>query len=247
MSVCVTSQFGVESFEDLSCGTVYKIISECQDSQQVVHASALSYLSPLLLNGDISFQESKHGVGVLGHQSREDALSCLRSVPLLEDLKEWSHWELVYQPEHGDLEVFLQTELECRPASAVHALEVAPGRLIRISPNSSTSDFIAALNTECPDPINAAGHLVSLIVERRSTRDISVQLLASHVTTCLERIVASHSSEEEEASDAAAQFVYSTLIRIPFKLCKLLANEVRLVVSVNHSGFRFVALVHWCT
>ena len=229
----MTSQFGVESFEDLSCGTFHKIISECQDSQQMVHASAISYLSPLLLNGDVCLQESKHGVGVLGHQSREDALSCLRSVPLLEDLREWSHWELVYQPEHGDLELFLQTELECRPASAVHALEVAPGKLIRINPNSSMSDFIVALSTDCPDPVNAAGHLVSLIVKRGSTRDISVQLLASHVTTCLERIVASHSSEEEEAGEAATQFVYSTLIRIPFKLCKLLANEVRLLVSIK--------------
>ena len=234
MSVCVTSQFGVESFEDLGCGTVHKIMSECQTSQQVVHASALSYLSPLLLNGDVCLQESKHGVGILGHQSREDALSCLRKAPLLEDLRQWSHWELIYQPEHGDLEVFLQRELEHRPASAVYALEVAPGRLIRIDPNCTMSDFIVALSSDSPDPINAAGYLVSLIVKRGSTQDISVQLLASHVTTCLERIVASHSSEEEEAGDAAAWFVYSTLIRIPFKLCKLLAKEVRLVVSINN-------------
>lgn len=221
----MTSQFGVDSFEDLSCGSVHKIISESRDSQQVIHTSAISYLSPLLLNGDISLQETKHGVGVLGHQSRKDALSCLQTAPLLEDLKQWSHWELVYQPQHGDLEGFLQRELDDRPASAVHALEVAPGKLIRIDPNSSMSDFIASLSADSPDPVNTAGHLVSLIVKRGSIRDISVQLLASHVTTCLEKVVASHSTEEE-TSDAAAQFVYRTLIRIPFKLCKQLASEV---------------------
>ena len=203
-----------------------RIISESQDlPQQVAQTSAVAYLSPLLLNGDISLQESKNSVGVLGHQSREDALSCLQSAPLLEDLKQWSHWNLIYQPQHGRLEQFLQTEFDNRSTSAVHALEVEPGKLIKIEPNSSMSDFVASLDPDCPDPVNTAGHLVSLIVKRGSTLDISVQLLACHVTTCLEKMAASHSNEEE-TKDVVADFVYRILIRIPFKLCKLLASEV---------------------
>ena len=221
----MTSQFGVDSFEDLSCGSVHKIISESQDSQQVAQMSAINYLYPLLLNGSISLQESKQGVGILGHQSREDALSCLQRAPLLEDLKQWSHWEFVYQPQHGRLERFLQQVLDSQPTTAVHALETAPGQLIRINPNSSVSDFNTSLSSDCPDPINTAGHLVSLIVKCRSIQDISVQLLASHVTTSLEKMVANLSGVQE-TSDQVAVFVYRVLIRIPFKICKLLASEV---------------------
>ena len=226
MSACVTSQFGVNSFEDLSCGSVHKIILESQDSQQVAQTSSIKYLYPLLLNGGTNLQDPKQGVGILGHQSREDTLSCLQRAPLLEDLKQWSHWELVYQPQHGPLEVFLQRVLDSQPNSAVHALEVAPGQLIRIDPNSSVSDFINSLSSDCPDPINAAGHLVSLIVKRGSIRDISPQLLASHVTTCLEKMATSNVSVEQETSDEVAQFVYQVLVRIPFKICQLLASEV---------------------
>ena len=47
-------------------------------------------------------------VGMLGSQSREKALACLQSCPLLADLAEWSHWDLVFRPEHGDLKEFVQ-------------------------------------------------------------------------------------------------------------------------------------------
>lgn len=218
------SQFGVDSFEDLSCGSVHKIISESQDSQQVAQTSAISYLYPLLLNGGTNLQEAKQGVGVLGHQNREDALSCLQKAPLLEDLKEWSHWELVYQPQLGPLETFL---MDSQPPSAVHALEVAPGKLIRIDPNSSVSEFINSLGSDCHDPINTAGHLVSLIVKRGSIQDISPQLLASHVTTCLEKMLTN--DDEQDASIEVAQFVYQVLVRIPLKICQLLASEVSVI------------------
>lgn len=224
VSACVTNQFGVNSFEDLSCGSVHKIILESKDTQIAAQTPSISYLYPLLMNGGTNIQDTKQGVGVLGHQSSEDALSCLQRAPLLEDLKQWSHWELVYQPEHGPLDAFLERALDSRPNSAVHALEVLPGQLIRINPNSSVSDFIDSLQSS--NPINTAGHLVSLIVKRGSIRDVSLQLLASHVTTCLEKMATNGVYGEQETSNEVAQFVYRVLIRIPFKICQLLASEV---------------------
>ena len=47
-------------------------------------------------------------VGIIGHQSKEKALCCLQQCPLLEDLAEWSHWDLVFRPELGDLREFVQ-------------------------------------------------------------------------------------------------------------------------------------------
>ena len=47
-------------------------------------------------------------VGMLGHQTKESAKICLHNCPLLEDLAEWSQWNLVFEPEHGKLKDFIQ-------------------------------------------------------------------------------------------------------------------------------------------
>ena len=50
----------------------------------------------------------ERSVGVLGEQSRDTALLCLHNCPLLGDLEAWSHWNLVFKPQHGDLKDFVQ-------------------------------------------------------------------------------------------------------------------------------------------
>ena len=46
--------------------------------------------------------------GVMGHVTREQALVCLQNCPLLADLAEWSHWDVVFRPELRDLKDFIQ-------------------------------------------------------------------------------------------------------------------------------------------
>ena len=46
--------------------------------------------------------------GVLGHQTKDKAMAALQNCPLLDDLAEWTHWELVFQPELGGLKEFVQ-------------------------------------------------------------------------------------------------------------------------------------------
>jgi len=46
--------------------------------------------------------------GLLGHVTREQALVCLENCPLLADLAEWSHWDVVFQPALKDLKDFIQ-------------------------------------------------------------------------------------------------------------------------------------------
>jgi len=45
---------------------------------------------------------------VLGHTTREKALACLQNCPLLVDMAEWSHWEMVFKPQLKDLKDFIQ-------------------------------------------------------------------------------------------------------------------------------------------
>lgn len=47
-------------------------------------------------------------VGVLGEMSKEQAVSCLLSAPLLEDLEQWSLWEHVFLPGLGPLKEFIE-------------------------------------------------------------------------------------------------------------------------------------------
>ena len=47
-------------------------------------------------------------VGIMGTQTKERALACLENCPLLEDIAEWAHWDLVFKPELGSLKDFLQ-------------------------------------------------------------------------------------------------------------------------------------------
>lgn len=47
-------------------------------------------------------------VGRLGEMSKFQALACLLSCPLLEDLSQWSQWELIFKPSHGHLKEFIE-------------------------------------------------------------------------------------------------------------------------------------------
>ena len=43
----------------------------------------------------------------MGHVTREQALVCLQNCPLLADLAEWSHWDVVFRPALKDLKDFI--------------------------------------------------------------------------------------------------------------------------------------------
>ena len=208
----ICTHFNVESFQDLGCGTISKLIADSQLAPQ--QSFPIKFLDPLLTN-EANLDTSR--VGLLGHQTASDALSCLKKAPLLEDLKVWSHWDLLYRPQFGELESFLETH------PGVCALQVAPGQLLRINPDSTVSDFINAL--EFFDSIRASGHLVSLVVQRGGVKNISPQLLASHVTSSLEKKLAS-SEESVSGVEEATEFIHDTLVRIPLKMCVNIANEV---------------------
>ncbi len=54
-------------------------------------------------------------VGLLGEVSRDQARASLLSAPLLQDLEEWSQWELVFQPNHGPLKDFIDKHCGASP------------------------------------------------------------------------------------------------------------------------------------
>jgi len=63
----------------------------------------LGYLLPVN-----SAEDGGEAVGRLGEMSKAQALASLLSCPLLEDLSEWSQWELIFKPLHGSLRDFIE-------------------------------------------------------------------------------------------------------------------------------------------
>ena len=185
----------------------------------------ITYLAPLLLNGsDSSMCTDMVGpVGPLGHQSPESALECLTRAPLLEDLQEWSHWDLIYKPSLGDLSEFL-----CKQASSsaksIFVLEVSPGRLVRVNPESSHTDFANAV--KCCDSIATAGHLVSMAVKSCSVHELPVQLLSKYVESALAKML--DLSTGHSNPNVALNFIFECLQRIPLQLGVHMVKEVRL-------------------
>lgn len=63
-------------------------------------------LHPLFFDSPTTRNTSK--VGIQGVQTKETAVACLTACPLLEDMMEWSHWSLVFQPQLGCLRDFIE-------------------------------------------------------------------------------------------------------------------------------------------
>ena len=217
------------SVETLQCGTVEKLLTDAQQQCQSSDVPAVSFMTPLLLKGE----DGEHVLtqaGLLGPQTPSDALQCLKQAPLLEDLASWSHWELVFAPYLGELAGFLSTHAK----GSVYALELFSGRLLRIEPDSSVPDFTRAV--KATNPVDTAGHLVSMVAKAGSVHEVPTQLLANHVKTKLEELATSTSSggEQPEDYDAAVHFVFSCLTRIPLQMCRILAPEVSMYPALPY-------------
>ena len=221
----VTAEFDVTSYEDIGCGKLEKVLMEAKFFESSSELAIVSYLTPVILNGSAESAQSQHAVsvGVLGHQSARDALACLRSAPLLEDLEQWSLWEMVYKPQFGPLIDFLQTKTCSVKGDSLHVLCTAPHKLLHINARSSIQDFSSAIDANNLDPISASGHLVSMIVKRGSVHEIPLQLLAEQVKASLEKTM---SYEDEQNLETVSSFLYRCMIRIPLEICCRIAKEV---------------------
>lgn len=201
----------------LQCGTIEKLIIDARQEHPSSDIPVVAYQIPLLVDRKDSHSLAKGDI--LGPKTPNDALLYLKQAPLLEDLASWSHWDLVFASSLGDITMFLNTHAK----GSVYALELSPGRLVRIESSSSVADFVKAVKDA--NAIEAAGHLVTMVVRGGNVHDIPKQLLANYIQSKLEELVAASTSFEH--SNVAALFIFSCLIRIPLHICQFLAPEVK--------------------
>ncbi|XP_019745143.1 uncharacterized protein LOC109527572 [Hippocampus comes] len=152
------------------------------------------------------------------------ALASLHSCPLLEDLNEWSQWELIFKPFHGSLKDFIERNAA---NTGLAALEVAPSLLLRITSDTGDTYFSNAALTL--DPVGTAGHLVSIVVADGIT-NAPTALLANHMQSSLAAAVAeedlSRAEEDMSCYTTVANFLLECLVRIPNRICQALLQQV---------------------
>ncbi|XP_051770945.1 uncharacterized protein wu:fj29h11 [Ctenopharyngodon idella] len=162
-------------------------------------------------------------VGLLGEVSCDQARASLLSAPLLQDLQEWSQWELVFQPNHGPLKDFI--DKYCGKTELL-ALEVSPGVLLRVTADTGDKHFSEA--AQALDPVGTAGHLVSIVVAD-GIPNTPTALLANHMESALNVAVAQEEirlGEDGYSYGAVARFVLECITQMPTRICKELLQQV---------------------
>uniref|UniRef100_A0A3Q3EGQ4 Wu:fj29h11 n=1 Tax=Kryptolebias marmoratus TaxID=37003 RepID=A0A3Q3EGQ4_KRYMA len=168
--------------------------------------------------------KSRLSAGRLGETSKAQALASLLCCPLLEDLSQWSQWELVFKPHHGSLKDFIERNAgKQEPHSRkvlnffVSAPEETPGLLLRITTDTGDKHFSrAAADLE---PVGTAGHLVSMVVAD-GIDNAPTALLANHMENSLAAAV------DVMCYGRVAKFLLNCLIRIPTRTCQALLLQV---------------------
>ncbi|KAJ7984929.1 hypothetical protein DPEC_G00359850 [Dallia pectoralis] len=227
---CLRAHYGVRDSRDLGLGPLRTLVGLVQRQRDLSMGGGLSQVryEVALLPRDTSISSSvgevQQTVGLLGDVSQTEALSCLLSCPLLEDLGQWSQWELVFRPHHGSLNDFIERNAGSTDLSA---LEVSPGLLLRVTTSTGIKLFSDAAMTL--DPVGTAGHLVSIVVAD-GIAGAPTALLANHMESSLAAAVAKedlHRVEENSSGcSPVAVFILDCLIRIPTRTCQALLQQV---------------------
>ncbi|XP_061912312.1 uncharacterized protein wu:fj29h11 [Entelurus aequoreus] len=224
------SHYGVQDSRELGYGTLQTLARLVQRQKDLAGGglSQVFFESALFAkHGILSAESGGEAVGPLGEMSKTQALASLQSCPLLEDLSEWSQWDLIFKPFHGSLKTFIERNADNTGNSGLAALEVSPCLWLRITTLTGDKDFANAAMTL--DPVGTAGHLVSIIVADGIT-NAPTALLANHIQSSLAEAVAkedlSRAEEDLSCYSTVANFLLDCLVRIPNRICQALLQQV---------------------
>ncbi|XP_077406198.1 uncharacterized protein LOC144038026 isoform X2 [Vanacampus margaritifer] len=227
IELALRSHYGVQDSRDLGYGSIQTLarLVHCQKDLAGGGLSQVFYESTLFArHGILSAESECEAVGRLGEMSKVQAMASLNSCPLLEDLSEWSQWELIFKPLHGSLKDFIEINAA---NTGLAALEVGPNLMLKITSDTGDKYFSNAAMTL--DPVGTAGHLVSIVVADGIT-NAPTALLANHIQSSLAAAVAkedlSRAEEDMSCYCTVANFVLDCLVRIPNRICQALLQQV---------------------
>ncbi|XP_070575816.1 uncharacterized protein [Ptychodera flava] len=217
---------------DLSTSTLYS---------KVIYETAFctsNRITEIIASGE------QRTVGILGSQQRGKAMACLMNAPLLEDLAAWSHWSLVFEPEHGDIKQFIERNSGTMISDSmtgvqfpfdVCVLEPKPGVLLKLT--TTTSPAMFAEHAGKGDARPTAGHLVSIVIQYGGFKNSPLALLANMMESAFAKLCVGGSApgapqpyyeDDYELNNYSTvlDFVMTLLMYIPTQICVAIANQV---------------------
>ncbi|XP_067225099.1 uncharacterized protein wu:fj29h11 isoform X1 [Chanodichthys erythropterus] len=224
IEAALRNHYGIKDSRELGHGPLGCLLNYTQRQKELsgdAVTSAVRYECPLMPAS--SWECVADTVGLLGEVSRDQARASLLSAPLLQDLQEWSQWELVFQPNHGPLKDFI--DKYCGKTELL-ALEVSPGVLLRVTADTGDKHFSEA--AQALDPVGTAGHLVSIVVAD-GIPNTPTALLANHMESALNVAVAQEAirlGEDGYSYGGVARFVLECITQMPTRICKELLQQV---------------------
>ncbi|KAJ0016243.1 hypothetical protein NQD34_014533 [Periophthalmus magnuspinnatus] len=238
IETALCSHYRLRDSRDLGFGALQRLAGLVQQQKQLSGGglSPVYYeLALLAKHRNSCAEEEGETVGRLGDMSKDQALFSLLSCPLLEDVGQWSQWDIVFKPVYGSLKDFIErnAEIEQQYALTPQAPPVsllwrcAPGVLLRTT--SHTGDQYFSMAAERLDAVGTAGHLVSMVVAY-GVANAPLALLANHMQSSLAAAVAredlSQAYEDVSCYRRVAEFILACLVRIPTKICRTLMQQV---------------------
>ncbi|XP_078441765.1 histidine kinase-, DNA gyrase B-, and HSP90-like ATPase family protein [Wolffia australiana] len=133
------------------------------------------------------------------HVSAKDAIECLLKVPMLSDLRSWTHWDIAFGPKFGPLLPWLSKQIQNDEISCV---ALSDGRLIRID-NSATIDEYLEASVHC-SPFNATLKLLSILALYRGIHNLPVSLLKCYTEKAIDSLIGC--SREPQSFNPALHF-----------------------------------------
>lgn len=268
VALCQTlcNHFAIPRVEDLCLGPMDRVIQRARTHvgvRPVVSPAGrtfprIAYQSAIVCGA--SGAANTQGAGILGWQTSERALQCLLSCPVLGDLAKYSHWNDVFAPSQGSVRDFISDKAG---SSQLCALEFEPGVYLRVEPECSLEAFAEA--TAKGDARNAAGQLVSLLIQGGNVAAAPLALMATHMRSSLEQLAASvdvtkdsfeevgHESflggREDSHKRRVIEFALQLLILIPYKLAVAISQQVVLepVHQIVGAAFAPKLLLQCCS
>uniref|UniRef100_A0A671QV93 Uncharacterized LOC107653992 n=1 Tax=Sinocyclocheilus anshuiensis TaxID=1608454 RepID=A0A671QV93_9TELE len=224
IEAALRNHYRIRDSRELGHGPLSFLVN-CTQKQKELSGDAVTsvvrYECPLLPMG--SGECVVDSVGLLGEVSRDQARASLLSAPLLQDLEEWSQWQLVFQPNHGPLKDFIDKYFfMCAGKTELLALEVSPGVLLRVTAVTGDKHFSEA--TQALDPVGTAGHLLSIVVAY-GIPNTPTALLANHMESALNLAVI-RPGEDGYSYGGVARFVLECVALMPTRICKELLQQV---------------------
>ncbi|CAH1791177.1 unnamed protein product [Owenia fusiformis] len=228
----------VKDVKDLHHGGIARLMNS-MEKQKNVKKDGVIYESAMCVKPTSTRQITPKKVGLFGQITKDDALICLNNCPLLEDLEEWSNWNIAFEPELGTLKTFVDKYSgihaiklqDGRIASIdIGAIEIKPGVLLKIINKTSPMEFARAL--ENCSISSTCGHLVSLIAVNKGVENTPLALLANHMKTGLlgiqSKALNSRGPHEHsrDKSKHVVQFVLELLGKLPLTICQTIADQV---------------------